>query len=136
MNTFKIGNHVQLIPGAIYLNNNKEVPDAISKIQLYVREVKDNSCIVARAATGPILGEVANDFLRLLDGNMAMIEPYYIQVKNINIPLYNSPNKNSGIIRRLDLFELLTIIDEKNEFGKIKKGAGWVELAKVHKLNF
>jgi hypothetical protein len=32
MNTFKIGNHVQLIPGAIYLNNNKEVPDAISKI--------------------------------------------------------------------------------------------------------
>jgi hypothetical protein len=134
-NKFKVGDRVQIVTGAIYLNSNKEVPSAIAKAEAVVRTVKDNSCVIARAETGPVLGEIANDNLKIVYGNnIAVIEPYYIQAVDAKIPLYNSPNKNSGIIRRLDMFELLTIVDEKNDFGKIKKGAGWVELAKVQKI--
>lgn len=130
---FKINDTVQVLPGSIYLNNNKEVPESILTIKLYVREVKENSCVIARAKTGAILGEVAMDNLKLVNGNIATIDPYIVLIPADNIPLYNSANKNSGIIKRLNRFSLLTIVDEKNGFGKIKIGAGWVELAKVEK---
>ena len=131
---FKIGDIIKLVPGAIYLNNNKEVPESLLNIKSFVREVKENSCIIARAKNGPILGEVDNDNLILINGNESHIKPYIIQIPTQNLPLYHSPNKNSGIIKRLNRFALFTIIDEKNGFGKIKVGAGWVDLSKINKL--
>ena len=133
MAIFKTGDAVQVIPGAVYANN-KEIPDDVLGIKLYVREVKNDVCTVARAKRGPLLGDIAIENLKPVEGNIEVIKPYCVQSRNINIPLFNSANKNSGIIRRLDQFELLTIVDEKNGFGIIKIGAGWVELTKVHKL--
>lgn len=133
-NTFKIGDGVQVIAGAIYLNNNKEVPASLLKTKLYVRDVKENACTIARAKSGPVLGDVSVESLRVIDGNVVVIDPYLIRVPADNVPLYHSANKNSGIVRRLSRFSLLTIVDEKNGFGKIKVGAGWVELEKVKKL--
>ena len=131
---FKIGDAVQVIAGAIYLNNNKEVPESLMNIKLYVREIKEGQCTIARAKTGPILGDVAPEFLIAVDGNVAKIEPYIIQAPANNIPVYYSANKNSGIVKRLNRFDLITIVDEKSGFGKIKIGSGWVELAKVNRL--
>ena len=131
---FKIGDIIKLVPGAIYLNNNKDVPESLLNIKLFIREVKENSCIIARAKNGPILGEVENDNLILIDGNESRIKPYIIQIPTENLPLYHSPNKNSGIIKRLNRFALFTIIDEKNGFGKIKVGAGWIDLSKINRL--
>ena len=133
-NNFKVGDGVQLIAGAIYLNNNKEVPNSLLKTKLFVREVKENACTIARAKVGPVLGDVSIENLRSIDGNIAIIDPYLIRIPADNIPLYHSANKNSGIVRRLNRFALLTIIDEKNGFGKIKVGSGWVELDKVEQL--
>jgi hypothetical protein len=131
---FKINDTVQVLPGSIYLNTNKEIPDSILNTKLYVREVKENSCIIARAKTGAILGEIANANLKLIDGNIVAIEPYLVRIPTDNIPLYNSANKNSGIIKRLNRFSLITIVDERNDFGKIKVGAGWIDLSKVEKI--
>ena len=131
---FKVGDTVQIINGAVYLNNGRAVADSLLTVKLYVRETKEHSSVVARAKTGPVVGEIDNNHLKLVEGNIALIDPYIIQARDVNIPLYNSPNKNSGIIRRLGLFELITIVDEKNDFGKVKMGAGWIDLSKVVKL--
>jgi hypothetical protein len=133
-NMFKVGDTVQIINGAVYLNNGRAVADSLLAVKLYVRETKEHSSVVARAKTGPVVGEIDNNHLKLVEGNIALIDPYIIQARDVNIPLYNSPNKNSGIIRRLGLFELITIVDEKNDFGKVKMGAGWIDLSKVVKL--
>ena len=63
-----------------------------------------------------------------------LINPYLISITTDNTPVYHSANKNSGIVKRLNRFSLITIIDEKNGFGKIKVGAGWIDLSKVEKL--
>lgn len=131
---FKINDTVQVLAGAIYLNNNKEVPESLLNTKLYVREAKAESAVIARAKAGPVLGEVSNDNLVIVEGNVANIETYIIQVPTANLPVYYSPNKNSGIVKRLKRFALITIVDEKNGFGKIKVGSGWIELAKVNKL--
>lgn len=134
MANFKIGDATQVIAGAIYLNNGKEVPNSLLNTKLYIREIKNNTCVIARAKTGPVLGEVSNDFLRTVEGNIAIIKPYTVRINDYNLPVYHSANKNSGIIKRLNNFPLLTIVDERNGFGKIKVGQGWIELAKVEKL--
>ena len=133
-NIFKVGDTVYVVAGAVYLNNDKEVPESLLNTKLFVREVKNGSCVIARARTGAILGEVANDNLKNASENAINIEPYYIQVPTPNMPLYHSSNKNSGIVKRLKQFALMTIVDEKNGFGKVKVGAGWIELEKVNKL--
>lgn len=134
MNTFKVGNAVQVMAGAIYLNNDKEVPETLLNTKLYVRDVKGDTCTIARAKTGPVLGDVHYENLIAIDGNVAMIETYVVQVPVANLPVYHSANKNSGIVKRLNRFSMITIIDEKNGFGKIKIGAGWIDLSKVIKL--
>ena len=131
---FKVNDTVQILAGAIYLNNDKEVPESVLNTKLYVREAKANSAIVARAKTGPVLGEISNENLVIVEGNIANIETFYVQVPTANLPVYYSPNKTSGIVKRLNRFALLTIVDEKNGFGKIKVGSGWVELSKVTRL--
>ena len=131
-NTFKIGDPVIIINGAIYKNNNKEVPKNLLNIKLYIREIKDNNCYtIGRAKTGAVLGDISADYLKLfIDKNTINIKPYVIYVPNHDFPLYHSPSKNSGVIRRINR-GLNTIIDEKNGFGKIKNGTGWIELTKV-----
>ena len=131
---FKVNDTVRVLAGAIYLNNDKEVPASILNTKLYIREAKSESAVIARAKTGPILGEVSNEYLVMIEGNMTTIDPYCVQIPVANLPVYYSANKTSGIVKRLNRFSLITIIDEKNGFGKIKVGSGWVELAKVTKL--
>jgi hypothetical protein len=77
-NMFKVGDVVYVVADAIYLNNDKEVPASLLNVKLYVREVKENSCVIARAKTGSILGEVANDFLKNASVNVAAIDPYVV----------------------------------------------------------
>lgn len=131
---FKVNDAIQIIAGAVYLNNGKEVPVSLLNTKLYIREVKNNSCVIARAKTGPVLGEIPNEHIRLVEGNISIIKPYCVRVNDPNFPVYHSPNKNSGIVKRFDNLPLLTIVDEKNGFGKIKVGAGWIDLSKVDKL--
>lgn len=134
MAKFNVGDAVQLVAGAIYLNNDKDVPNTLLNTKLFVREANAYSCVIARAKTGPILGEVDNDYLRSINENIAAIDPYIVQVPTANLPLYYSASKNSGIVKRLNRFALMTIVDEKAGFGKVKVGSGWLELSKVYKL--
>lgn len=134
MENIKIGSEVRLMPNTVFLNSNKEATEEQLKLKLYVRDIKDNKYTVARAKTGPILGIVAKDNLKDANENVPEIDPYVVQILESNTPLYHSSNKNSGILKRLNRFALFTIINEKNGFGKIKNGAGWVELTKAQKL--
>ena len=134
MENIIIGSEVRLMPNTIFLNSGKKATEEQLRLKLYIRDIKDNKCTVARAKTGPILGIVAKDNVKDVNENIPEIEPYVIQILESNTPLYHSSNKNSGILKRLNRFDLFTIVNEKKGFGKIKNGAGWVELAKVQKL--
>ncbi len=134
MTNFKIDDVVYVIADTIYLNNNKKVPESLLNTKLYIRDIQGNKCTIAREKTGPVLGEVLINNLRSEQENIAAIDPFIIQIPTSNFPVYHSPSKNSGVIKRLNHFALITIIDEKNGFGKIKMGPGWIELEKVNKI--
>ena len=131
MANLKVGDAVQLIPGAVYLNNNREVPSKYVNVKLYIHAIDGDVCTISRAKGSLILGDIALDHVVVYnDENVAVIDPYVIKIPTNNFPVYHSPSKNSGVIRRMNR-SLITIVDEKNGFGKTKIGAGWIELEKV-----
>lgn len=130
---FKVNDEIKLINGTHYFNSDKAVPENALNVRLYVRKLTDNGYIVARAQTGPILGEVSEKAMKYAIENDAVIKPYAIKTIDAT-PLYQSATKNSGVIDRINEGELITIVNQKNGFGKIKMGAGWIELAKVKVL--
>lgn len=130
---FKIGDEVKVIPGAIYTDNKAVQANAINT-KLYVREVHGDVYKIARDMKGPYLGLIAANYLKLIAENAAVIDPYIVQVAEDNLPIYHSPSKTSGIIRRADNTSLFYIVDERSGFGKLQIGAGWIELAKVKKF--
>ena len=130
-NNFKIGDSVYVIADAKYLND-KKVPDILYNTPLYIRAIEGEECTIAKKMQGPVLGKININNLKLIE--IANIKPYIIQILSNNTPIYHSPNKNSGIIKRFERFFLFTVIDEKNGFGKIQNTNGWIELDKVKKV--
>ena len=59
--------------------------------------------------------------------------PYRVQVKTGSIPVRKGPAKTCRSVKRISggTFE---ITEEKNGFGKLKSGAGWIYLKKVKRV--
>ena len=130
---FNIGDAIKIMPGAI-LTNGRPVPENAIGIKVFIRDIRNDKYVIGRAMSGAIMGELtAGSFKHFLE-NEAVIDPYIIQVIEDNFPIYHSPSKTSGIIRRADNTSLFMIVDERAGFGKLQMGAGWVELAKVKKF--
>lgn len=127
---FRIGDAVKIVPNAV-LANGRPVPENAINIKVFVRDIQDGQYVIGRTMNGALLGVLPEKFVKHFLENEAVIKPYAIQVLDDDFPVYHSPSKTSGIIRRVDNTSLFMIIDERNGFGKLQIGAGWVELAKV-----
>lgn len=130
---FNIGDEVKIIPGSTF-EDGRTVPENAIGVKLYVRNIHNDSCVIGRAMTGAVLGNLAESALKFAAENEAVIHPYVVQILEDDFPIYHSPSKTSGIIRRVDSSVLYMIVDERAGFGKLQMGAGWVELARVKKF--
>lgn len=130
---FNIGDEVKILPGAV-LANGRPVPENAINVKVFVRGVNGDNYVIGRTLTGALLGELPRTAIKPFAENAAMIKPYIVQVLENDFPVYHSPSKTSGIIRRVDNASLFFIVDERAGFGKLQMGAGWVELAKVKKF--
>jgi hypothetical protein len=130
---FKEGDIVQFVPNAV-LESGRNIPEELINAPIHIRKVNDNTCTVARKHNGPALGNVATEFLvPYQEANFVNIEPYFVKVVKES-PLYASAANTSRTLRKVRRGDLFTIVDEKDNFGKIKIGAGWIDLSKVIKL--
>jgi hypothetical protein len=131
---FAIGDAVKVLPNAVYVSGNKVSEDVINT-KVFVRDIKNGNYVIAHSMKkGAALGIIPGAFLKVYtDENEAVIDPYFVKVPVDNFPVYQSFSKNSGVIDRINR-GLFTIVNEKKGFGKVKIGPGWIELAKVEKL--
>ena len=114
---FKVNDEVKILANASY-TNGKMVPDNVINVKLYVRKVADNIYTVARNMTGPVLGSIDVKYLKSALENEAVIKPFIIKTITTT-PVYQSPSKNSGVIKRFEDGLLLKIVDKRNGFGKV-----------------
>ena len=138
--TFKIGEIAQLIPGATYIDG-KSIPAWVINSKIYIRsEMQENNSIAfSISKTGPITGVTnISNLMKYIPGENIEInstfENYVIKVTADVLNIRAGAGTNFKVIDQLRKFDLCTIIAEKNNWGKLKNGAGWICLDYVQKL--
>jgi hypothetical protein len=129
---FENGEEVQLLPDAKY-SSGKSIPKWVFKCKLYVRGFRGKNVVISTLKSGAITGVVESKYLVKTEKNEEF-KPYKVQVTAyaLNIRAGAGTNyKINGIIKDKGIY---TIVDEKNGFGKLKSGAGWISLKYTKKV--
>ena len=130
----KIGDAVKIVPGSQYVSGGN-VPESIIQSKLYIRAIRENGDYsVALKQTGPIAGTVSPAAIVPYDSNLSEFETYVIIVVNDMVKIHRGPSSKSQVNGTVKKFDLYTIVAEKNNWGKLKTGAGWIDLNNTKKL--
>ena len=100
---------------------------------------ENNSIAFSISKTGPITGVTnISNLMKYIPGENIEInstfENYVIKVTADVLNIRAGAGTNFKVIGQLRKFDLCTIIAEKNNWGKLKNGAGWICLDYVQKL--
>ena len=138
--SFEVGEAVQLKNGANYANG-KAIPEWVFEKKLYVREINKitGNITISTALKGAITGVVkANDLAYYTETNpgnkVSTFVPYLIKVSVDVLNVRSGPGTGYRINTQVKKNQVYTIIDEKNGWGKLKSGAGWISLQYARKI--
>lgn len=137
--TFKVGDEVKLINGAVYSNKVK-VPSWLYSYKMYVREIRKNGdLVISTKKTGAITGVVTSSQVVPYTASAATpakptFVPYIVRIDTDVLNVRNGAGTNYKINTQVRRYELYTIVDEKNGWGKLKSGAGWIALQYTKKV--
>ncbi len=135
--SFKIGDTVKLIPGAVYVTG-VQIPSWVFKSKLYVREIRTNGTIViSTQKTGAVTGVVnADDLVHYDTAQPAKPEftPYLVRVNTDVLNVRAGAGTNYKITTQVRRNEVYTIVNENKKWGKLKSGAGWIHLDYTKKV--
>lgn len=134
--SFKVGDEVCLVKNATYYSG-KEIPKWVFERKLYIREVYKDNYVISTQKIGPITGIVALDAVVAFDGQSIETSVFNPYLTRITTPVLNvrlGPGISYKITTQVKENQIYTIIDEKNGWGKLKSGAGWISLDYTEKL--
>ena len=139
VNPYKIGDEVKLIKNAKY-SNGMPIPTWLENYKLYVRNIKDNNIIIiSTKKTGAITGAVTYDQVipytqKEIVNNIPDFVPYIVRINTDTLNVRTGPGTNYKIKTQVHKHELYTIINEKDGWGKLKSGVGWILLDYTQKI--
>lgn len=134
--TLKVGSEVSLLPGATYASGAK-IPDWVFKSKMYIREMRANDiCVISTKKTGPITGVVALEDLTPYEANSPATNfvSYIVAITANTLNVRAGAGTNYKINTQVKKNQLYTIVNEKNGWGKLKSGAGWISLKYTKKV--
>lgn len=130
--TFKVGDAVQLLPDAKY-TSGKSIASWVFKSKLYVRKVSGDSITISTLKTGAITGTVNKKYLTKY-GAKTTFAAYKVQVAVDVLNIRAGAGTSYKIKGTIKDHGIYTIVEEKNGWGKLKSGAGWIYLAYTKKV--
>lgn len=89
----------------------------------------------ATVCPGPYLESkfpyIADEVNKILNGNNKPVQDGDYKVKIVNNAIYvlDGPSPNNNIVRTIYKNEVYTIVEVKNGYGRLKSGAGWINLS-------
>ena len=126
----KIGDVIKLVPGAKY-TTGKVIPNWVMKSTLYLRGFSGSNIIFSTLKSGAVTGMTHKDNV-ISDGFKAYTVKLKAYANAVNI------RAGAGIIYKkkgvIDKRVEFTIVEEKNGWGRLKSGEGWVSLKYFDKV--
>lgn len=136
---FKVGDTVKLLTGAKWSTGSNIQPWVFSKT-LYIREIRDNGIlIVSTLPTGPITGSVRPNLVELIKSKPTTstkkdtFKSYLVIITANTLNVRNGAGTQYRINTTVKKGQVYTIVDERDGWGKLKSGAGWIYLDKYTK---
>ena len=99
---------------------------------MYIREIRKNDeIVISTKKTGAITGVVKinqlTPYVEKADSSQNFVS-YIIKINTDVLNIRSGAGTNYKIVGQVKKYELYTIVDEKNGWGKLKSGAGWIAL--------
>lgn len=144
-NTLNIKDEVEIISGATF-TSGKIIPEELIGIKLYVRRIEnDNNIVVGTKPYGAILGAVKSNFLvpyvekevpevEEVEVKRRGFDEYLIRVAVPGLNVRSGPGTGYKIKEQITKNQVFSISNEKNGWGYLKTGAGWIDLRYVRKI--
>lgn len=137
--SFKVGDAVALTSDAVYASG-QAIPAWVKNSKLYVRQIRTNGDhIISTLRTGAVTGVVNPKFLveyqtKAPTANNSTFIPYLIRVTASALNVRSGAGTTYKVATTLSKGEIHTIIDEKDGWGKLKNGSGWISLKYTAKV--
>ena len=144
---YKVGQNIKIKKGSKYIDGNI-IPTWVLNATLYVRSIRSNGDIIfSTKKTGAVTGVVKESCIIDPNKKVTSIEqtetpsnsdfkPYLIKVNTDVLNVRTGPGTNYKIVTQVTFANLYTIIEEKNNWGKLKSGAGWICLDYAKRLKY
>ena len=133
---YKVGDEVRLIPGSRYASGST-IPDWVFKTKLYVREIRnDGRILVSINTTGRVTGTVRASALIPYESTeiAPSFTPYLVRVDVPKLNVRAGASTSYKITTVVSKHDIYTIVAERSGWGKLKSGAGWIDLSYTKKV--
>lgn len=132
----EVGMEVMLTNDAVF-TNGKSIASWMFGKKLYVRRISDDNITISTVKTGAISGIVDKKYLKEYDSELAAapgFDPYVIAVTGDVVNVRAGAGTQYKVNTQVKENQLYTIIDEKDGWGKMKNGFGWISLEFTRKI--
>ena len=138
---FKVGDQVKLTQNAIW-HTGESIPTWVFTKPLYVRRIQNNGIIaVSTVKVGGITGTIKPEYLdKITISSSTTTKPkanfknYLVLITASSLNVRNGAGTQYRVNTTVKKGQVYTIVDEKNGWGKLKSGAGWISLQYTKKL--
>ena len=132
---FEAGMEVALLNGAVF-TNGKTIASWMFNKKLYVRKVDEDNITISTVKSGAVSGIVDKKWLKVWDNTLVAAPDFDEYVVTITADVLNvraGAGANYKINAQVKRHQKYTIIDEKDGWGKMKNGTGWISLEYTQK---
>jgi hypothetical protein len=133
---FAIGDAVKVIEGATW-HDGDAISSWVFKSKMYVREYTKNGVVISTVKSGAVTGTINAKYLVAYDAKTAENKnfvPYIVVVNTARLNVRAEASASAKINTTIKKGEKYTIVEEKNGWGKLKSGAGWISLNYTKKV--
>lgn len=127
--TLKVGDIIQLKTGSKY-TTGAVIPNWVLNATLYCRAINGNNITFSTQATGAITGVTARSNI----AQASTVTSYIVKITASTTPIRSGAGDSYSTVSTVKKNEAYTIVEEKNGYGRLKSGAGWVKLSATTKL--
>lgn len=129
LNTLKTGDEIRLKPGSTYYTG-KKIPDWVFKAPtLYVRNIKEKTVTFSTLREGDVTGTVYKEAIQSVKkARQEALDPYVVRILATALNIRSDASTTAKIVGTVHKGQAFTIVEEKNGFGKLKSGVGWIML--------
>ena len=130
------GMEVMLTNDAIF-TNGKSIASWMFNKKLYVGKINGDDITISTVKTGPISGVVNKKYLKKYDSELVAapgFEPYVVAITGDVVNVRAGAGTNYKVNTQVKQNQLYTIIDEKDGWGRLKNGSGWISLEFTRKI--